>query len=176
MNLIVGLGNHGKKYSHNRHNFGFMLADQIIQDYNFKFAGVKFNSEFFYGEIKHHKFTILKPQTYMNNSGIAVRECLNFYKIALENLLVLHDELDIELGKIKFKKGGGNAGHNGLKSITENVGNDYFRLRLGISRPQNSEFEIADYVLSNFNEDQQKIVEIVNKKISQDILLYNNLV
>lgn len=176
MNLIVGLGNHGRKYLHNRHNFGYMLADQIIQDYNFKFEGIKFHSDFFSGEIAQNKFIILKPQTYMNNSGIAVRECLNFYKIPLENLLVLHDELDIEIGKIKFKKGGGNAGHNGLKSISENVGNDYFRLRLGISRPQNSEFEIADYVLSNFSEDQQKIVETVNKKISQDILLYNQLV
>lgn len=169
MHLIVGLGNYGKKYQHTRHNFGFLLADQIIADHNLQNSGLKFNSEFYSGKIAKHDVIVIKPQTYMNLSGKAVLECMNFYKINLANLIVMHDELDLELGRIKIKTGGGNAGHNGLKSISEVVGNEYLRIRLGISRPVNLQFEIADYVLSKFNDDELKVVENVNKKISSEI-------
>jgi PTH1 family peptidyl-tRNA hydrolase len=175
MHLIVGLGNHGKKYQFTRHNFGFLLADQIIEDYGFKADGNKFNSEFFFGEIDQKKIIILKPQTFMNLCGSAVLPCLNFYKINQDNLLILHDDLDLELGRIKVKLGGSSAGHNGLKSIDEVIGNDYLRLRLGISRPENSLYNISNYVLTNFSEDDLKIVKQVNKKISQQLsLIFNN--
>lgn len=174
MHLIVGLGNYGKKYQFTRHNFGFLLADQIIADYNLQNNGLKFNSEFFSGKIANKNVILIKPQTFMNLSGNAVRDCMNFYKINLANLIVLHDELDLELGRIKIKTAGGNAGHNGLKSISEMVGNEYLRIRLGISRPINLQFDIADYVLSKFNDDELKIVEQVNKKISQEIPLIIN--
>lgn len=174
MHLIVGLGNYGKKYQLTRHNFGFLLADQIITDHNLQNSGLKFNSEFFSGKIANNNVILIKPQTYMNLSGKAVLECMNFYKINLTNLIVMHDELDLELGRIKIKTGGGNAGHNGLKSISEMVGNDYLRIRLGISRPNNLQFEIADYVLSRFSDDELKIVEQVNKKISSEMSIIIN--
>ena len=167
MHLLVGLGNYSKKYLGTRHNFGFMLADQIIADYGFKADGNKFNSEFFSGEIDHKKIIILKPQTFMNLSGLAVLACLSFYKINRENLIIFHDDLDLDLGRIKIKIAGGNAGHNGLKSIDESIGNQYLRIRLGISRPSNPEYNISDYVLGKFSNDDLKIVENVNKKISQ---------
>jgi len=175
MHLIVGLGNHGKKYQFTRHNFGFLLADQIIEDYGFKADGNKFNSEFFFGEIEQKKFIILKPQTFMNLSGSAVLPCLNFYKINQANLLILHDDLDLELGRIKIKQGGSNAGHNGLKSIDEAIGNNYLRLRLGISRIENNLHNISDYVLTNFTENELKKVKEVNKKISKQLpLIFND--
>ena len=167
MHLLVGLGNYSKKYENTRHNFGFMLADQIIDDYGFKNDGNKFNSEFFSGEINHKKIIILKPQTFMNLSGLAVLACLSFYKINHENLIIFHDDLDLDLGRIKIKIAGGNAGHNGLKSIDEAIGNQYLRVRLGISRPSNPNYNISDYVLGKFSSDDLKIVKNVNKKISQ---------
>ena len=174
MHLIVGLGSYGEKYPYTRHNFVLLLADKIIADHNLQNSGLKFNSELYSGKIANHDVILIKPQTYMNLSGKAVLECMNFYKINLANLIVLHDELDLELGRIKIKTGGGNAGHNGLKSISEVVGNEYLRIRLGISRPVNLQFEIADYVLSKFNDDELKIVENVNKKISSEISLIIN--
>jgi PTH1 family peptidyl-tRNA hydrolase len=175
MHLIVGLGNHGKKYQFTRHNFGFLLADQIIEDYGLKADGSKFNSEFFFGEIDQKKIIILKPQTFMNLCGSAVLPCLNFYKINQANLLILHDDLDLELGRIKVKLGGSSAGHNGLKSIDEAIGNDYFRLRLGISRPKNNLYNISNYVLSDFTESELNLVKEVNKKISKQLpLIFND--
>ncbi len=175
MNLIVGLGNHGKKYQITRHNFGFLLADQIIADYNFKIEGKKFNSDFFCGNIDNKKIIILKPNTFMNLSGSAILPCLNFYKISKDNLLIMHDDLDLELGRIKLKLGGGNAGHNGLKSIDETIGNQYLRLRLGISRPLNNNHNISNYVLEDFNDNELKKVADINKKISQHFsLIINN--
>ncbi len=166
MYLLVGLGNIGREYEKTRHNFGFLLLDQIVEDYGLKQQTNKFKSEVFAGEIDSNKIIAIKPQTYMNLSGEAVLAAVSFYKIPLKNILVFHDDLDLEFARIKVKVGGGNAGHNGLKSIDAAIGKDYMRLRLGIGRPQNQEFETADYVLGKFSKDEMKIVDETNKKIS----------
>ncbi len=171
MHLLVGLGNFGKEYEKTRHNFGFLAIDQIIASHGFVALGKKFSSEVFNGEIDGKKVIALKPQTYMNNSGVAVLEAAKFYKIAPQNIIVLHDEIDIDFGKIKVKIGGGNAGHNGLKSIDSTIGKEYWRVRLGVGRPQNAEFEIADYVLSKFSTQERKELEEINHKISDAISL-----
>ncbi len=166
MHLLIGLGNLGTQYAATRHNFGFLLLDQIIEDYRLISVGKKFSSEVFSGEISGHKVIALKPQTYMNNSGLAALAAMQFYKITPENIIVFHDEIDLAFGKIKVKFAGGSAGHNGLKSLDENIGKDYWRLRLGVGRPENKEFEVADYVLSKFSSTEITEVETINKKIS----------
>ncbi len=166
MFLLVGLGNIGSEYELTRHNFGFLLLDKIVDDYGFTAQSKKFKSEVFSGTIANQKVLAIKPQTYMNRSGTAVIEAINFYKIDLKNVIVFHDDLDLPLGKIKVKIGGGHAGHNGLRSIDECCGKDYWRLRLGIGRPQNQEYETADYVLGRFGAEEMKLVEKTNLKIS----------
>lgn len=172
MHLIIGLGNIGKEYAKTRHNFGFLALDQIIDDYRLEAAGKKFSSEVFVGEIAGKKVIALKPQTYMNNSGIAALEAAKFYKIAPQNIIVIHDEIDIPLGKIKTKIGGGSAGHNGLKSLDSTIGKEYWRIRLGVGRPENKEFEVADYVLSKFNKDETVIVDEIKQTVSDSIKLF----
>lgn len=169
MHLLVGLGNIGKKYEKTRHNFGFLVLDKIIDDFNLEKAGEKFSSELFLGKINDKKIIAIKPQTYMNNSGIAVLEAMQFYKIKPENIIVFHDEIDIDFGKIKTKIGGGSAGHNGLKSIDAYIGNEYWRVRLGVSRPQNKEFEVADYVLSKFSDEEFMQITEIAKKIAKSM-------
>lgn len=167
MNLLVGLGNIGAEYISTRHNFGFLLLDKILGDYQFSAQSKKFKSEIFVGKIAQQKIIAIKPQTFMNCSGFAVSEVAAFFKIAPKNILVLHDDIDLALGKVKIKIGGGNAGHNGLKSIDEMIGKDYLRLRLGIGRPKNKEFETADYVLGKFSAEEFLEVEKVIKRISK---------
>lgn len=177
MHLLVGLGNIGREYELTRHNFGFMLLDQIVEDYGLASNSKKFKSEVFSGEINGKKIIALKPQTFMNRSGIAVLEAANFYKIEPKNILVFHDDVDLALGKVKVKISGGNAGHNGLKSLDEMIGTHYMRLRLGVGRPENKEFPTADYVLGKFSKDEMLQVVEINKKISGLIaeLLEENL-
>ncbi|NBV06365.1 MAG: aminoacyl-tRNA hydrolase [Proteobacteria bacterium] len=167
MYLLVGLGNIGPEYESTRHNFGFLLLDQIIDDYDFTLQSKKFKSEVFSGVIADQRIIALKPQTFMNRSGIAVLEAANFYKINPKNILVFHDDLDLALGKIRVKTGGGNAGHNGLKSLDEMIGKHYTRLRLGIGRPESKEYQTADYVLGKFACDEIEKVKIINEKISE---------
>jgi len=166
MHLIVGLGNIGREYEKTRHNFGFLLLDQIIEDYGFSAQSKNFKSEIFTGEIDGNKVVSIKPQTFMNRSGIAVSQIASFYKIETKNIIVLHDDLDLELGRVKVKVGGGNGGHNGLKSIDEMVGKNYLRVRLGIGRPQNAEFATSDFVLGKFSLEEMQKVGKVNERIS----------
>jgi len=167
MYLLIGLGNFGKEYAKTRHNFGFLALDQIVANHGFGSLGKKFSSEVFVGEIFNKKVIALKPQTYMNNSGIAALEATKFYKISPQNVIVLHDEIDIPLGKIKTKIGGGSAGHNGLKSIDSVIGKEYWRIRLGVDRPKNKEFEVADYVLSKFASEELSVVaEVIQSACS----------
>lgn len=148
MLLLVGLGNPGLRYAGNRHNVGFMALDAIVARHGFSTWRGRFQGEIAEGKLGNEKVVALKPMTYMNNSGQAVGEALRFFKLPPEALLVLHDELDLAPGKIKMKRGGGHAGHNGLRSISQHVGSDYRRLRIGIGHPGDKSL-VHGYVLSD---------------------------
>jgi len=159
MKLIVGLGNPGPTYSLTRHNIGFMIIDKLINDLNPNNISKKsFEGELF----KHKDILLLKPVTFMNLSGKSVQAVVNFYKIILDDILVIHDDIDIPFGAIKLKKGGGNGGHNGLKSIDSLITKEYDRLRLGVDKPEKKEM-VASYVLSKFEPKEQ---EVLNKFIN----------
>lgn len=151
--LFVGLGNPGEKYEKNRHNIGFMTLDSIADGaYNFPpFRKVsKFKGELTEHSVAGHKMILLKPQTYMNESGVSVASVARFYKIPADHIIVFHDELDLKNGDLRMKKGGGNAGHNGLKSIQSHMGTpDFWRIRVGIDHPGRREM-VSGYVLSDF--------------------------
>ena len=150
MKLIVGLGNKGREYENTRHNMGFMLVDRYLQYKNItdKFKE-KFNAMYIETTINNEKVIFIKPMTYMNNSGIAVRAFLDFYKLNSEDVLVISDDLDLDLGKFRLRRNGSSGGHNGLKSIISHLGTDNFkRLRIGIS---NDKDDVINYVLSKFS-------------------------
>ncbi len=157
--LLVGLGNPDNKYKNNRHNVGFMIADKIADDNMFPNFKSKFNGEISEGRLGGQKVALLKPQTYMNESGISVRKAADFYKIPAEKIIVFHDELDIAPSRIKVKQGGGAGGHNGLKSIDAHLGDkNYWRVRLGIGHPGDKN-RVSGYVLSDFSKEEQKWLE-----------------
>lgn len=147
--LVVGLGNPGNNYLLNRHNIGFMAIDVIHASFPFSSFQEKFSAYVSEAKLPVGKTILCKPQTFMNLSGNAVSKIAQFYKIPLENIYVFHDDLDLEAGRIKVKKGGSSGGHNGLGSIDQQIGKDYWRIRIGISRPKIKE-EVSSYVLSNF--------------------------
>jgi PTH1 family peptidyl-tRNA hydrolase len=149
MRLLVGLGNPGKDYRLNRHNIGFMALDVIAGRYRFSSWRNRFQGETADGEVDGVKVIALKPGTYMNRSGQAVGEAAHFYKIAPSDVIVVYDEIELAPGKVKVKQGGGSAGHNGIKSIDAHIGNDYWRVRLGVGHPGNKD-RVADHVLENF--------------------------
>jgi peptidyl-tRNA hydrolase, PTH1 family len=149
MKLFVGLGNPGAQYALNRHNVGFMTVDAIAASHDFptwrkRFSGVASESK-----LGGEQVLLLKPQTFMNESGRAVGEAVRFYKLDLDDVIVFHDELDLAPGKARVKAGGGVAGHNGLKSLTAHIGNDYVRVRIGIGHPGHRDM-VTNYVLQNF--------------------------
>ncbi|SNY91493.1 peptidyl-tRNA hydrolase [Cohaesibacter sp. ES.047] len=148
MYLLVGLGNPGPKYAANRHNIGFMAIDEIARQHNFSPWRRKFQGEVCEGQIGRHKALLLKPSTYMNESGRAVAEACRFYKIAPKDVFVYHDELDLAPGKVKAKLGGGVAGHNGLRSTSAHIGNEFYRVRLGIGHPGRE--RVTQWVLGDF--------------------------
>ena len=149
MLLVAGLGNPGSRYAKQRHNIGFMAADAIARRHSFSNWSKKFKGELAEGDIAGEKILLIKPQTMMNLSGNAVGEAMRFYKLAPEDLIVIYDELDLEPGKVRIKRGGGNGGHNGIKSIDAHCGKDYRRLRLGIGHPGHKE-RVTGHVLGNF--------------------------
>ena len=150
MFLLVGLGNYGSEYAHNRHNIGFMAVDHFADKSEFGAWKRKFQGQLGEGKIGRHRFICLKPETYMNLSGQSVSQVAHFYKIPLENIIVFHDDLDLAAGKIRVKKGGGHGGHNGLRSIDSHMGADYHRVRMGIGRPATPE-AVHSYVLNDFS-------------------------
>ena len=162
MQLIVGLGNPGKKYQYTRHNIGYMAIENIISaQENYKIKN-KFNSVIYEAVLDKNRIILVKPETYMNNSGDAVSQIANFYKIDSKDIFVLHDELDIPFGKIRIKSGGGNAGHNGLKSISNKIDNSYIRVRLGIGHPGKKE-KVSGHVMGNFTgSEKDKLNQILN--------------
>ncbi|MCK5518684.1 MAG: aminoacyl-tRNA hydrolase [Alphaproteobacteria bacterium] len=147
--LIVGLGNPGSQYKRNRHNIGFMAVDEIVRRHDLSSSKKKFQALLSEGEIAGEKVLVLKPQTYMNLSGQSVQAAVSFYKIPLDHLVVFHDDLDLASGKIRVKFSGGAAGHNGLRSIDDHLGKEYWRVRLGIGHPGDKEF-VTQHVLGDF--------------------------
>lgn len=151
MFLWIGLGNPGDKYAMNRHNIGFFVIDEIAKNFStFDTFRLKFQGQISEGKIEENKIVLLKPQTYMNLSGESAVKCANFYKISPQNIIVFHDELDLSPGEIRVKLGGGNAGHNGLKSLQAHLGTgDFWRIRIGIGRPADKT-DVSNYVLGDF--------------------------
>jgi len=154
MKLIVGLGNPGSKYEKNRHNIGFLAVDYLIKEFNASKLSSKFKGELY----KSDEYLFLKPATYMNLSGESVRLVKDFYKMENDDIIVIHDDIDLKLGALRFKKGGGSGGHNGLKSIDANIGNDYWRVRIGVGRPERKEM-VVSYVLSDFEDEELECLE-----------------
>jgi peptidyl-tRNA hydrolase, PTH1 family len=155
MKLFVGLGNPGDKHAGNRHNIGFMAVERIAHAHGFGPWRKKFSSYYSDGSIGGERVTLLKPETFMNDSGRAVGEAMRFLKIEPDAVFVFHDELDLLPGKIKVKSGGGNAGHNGLRSISAHIGNEYPRVRLGIGHP-GSKDAVVHYVLNDFAKSERQ--------------------
>lgn len=149
MQLFVGLGNPGAKYAGNRHNIGFMALDQIAGEHGFSPWRSKFQASLSEGRLRGEKTVLLKPETFMNNSGQAVGEAMRFFKLESGDVVVFHDELDLAPGKCRVKAGGGHAGHNGLRSIHSHIGPEYMRVRLGIGHPGHKD-RVSPYVLSDF--------------------------
>ncbi|AHA28186.1 Peptidyl-tRNA hydrolase [Candidatus Liberibacter americanus str. Sao Paulo] len=168
--IISGLGNPGDNHCNDRHNLGFMAIDCIHSFYSFSSWKKKFCAEISDGSLDGIKTILTKPQTFMNLSGKSIIETINFYKPLLKNCIIIHDEMDLPVGKIRIKTGGGDAGHNGLKSISEKCGRDYKRLRIGIGRPQNAEC-VSKYVLSSFSAEEKNILEPVLKNIAKYVHL-----
>ncbi|MET0481947.1 MAG: aminoacyl-tRNA hydrolase [Aestuariivirgaceae bacterium] len=158
MLLLVGLGNPGLKYAANRHNIGFVTIDAIARRHGFGAWRRKFQSEVAEGSLGGAKVLALKPQTYMNDSGRAVGEAARFFQIAPDSVVVLHDELDLPLGKLRAKAGGGHAGHNGLRSIEAHVGPGFHRIRLGIGHPGEKAL-VHHYVLDDFSKAELALAE-----------------
>ncbi|MDE9449694.1 aminoacyl-tRNA hydrolase [Aliiroseovarius sp. Z3] len=150
MKMFVGLGNPGPKYAGNRHNIGFMALDGIAEEHGFAPWRGKFQGALTEGRLGHEKVLLLKPETFMNLSGQSVGEAMRFYKLTPDDLIVFHDELDLAPGKVRVKKGGGHAGHNGLRSIHAHIGPDYTRVRMGIGHPGNKN-AVSSYVLRDFS-------------------------
>ncbi len=163
--LVVGLGNPGNEYKNTRHNVGFMAIDAVAPDDSvWKKEKNALTTRF---EKDGFKIILVKPQTFMNNSGDAVAPLMAFYKVPLENVVVIHDDMDLKLGDVREKTGGGSAGHNGIKSIDAAIGNNYRRIRIGIGHPRDFENPMnpADWVLGKFDSEQLKQIKSVIKSI-----------
>ena len=158
MKLLAGLGNPGARYAANRHNIGFMVVDAIAKRHGLPSWRRRFQGAAADGTIGTSRVLLLLPGTFMNESGRALAEAAHFYKVGLDDIIVFHDELDLPPGKVRVKMGGGVAGHNGLRSISEHIGNDYWRVRIGIGHPGNKEL-VHPYVLSDFQKSDREWVE-----------------
>jgi PTH1 family peptidyl-tRNA hydrolase len=151
MKLLVGLGNPGAQYERTRHNVGFRVLEQLAARHRIALDGRKWNAVYGTGDVGREKVCLLLPQTFMNLSGEAAGPAMRFFKAGLPDTVAVHDELDLPFGRLMLKQGGGSAGHNGLKSLTQHLGGpDYLRLRVGISRPP-PRWDVANYVLANFS-------------------------
>ena len=158
MKIIVGLGNPGEKYKLNRHNVGFQVIDKIAKEHAEAKWSKNFKGLYCLCRYQNQKFLVFKPETYMNYSGRAVDEIIRFYKIKPQDVTIIHDDLDLPVGQIKIKSSGGHAGHNGLRSVHQLIGDQYVRVRIGIGRPK-EKTQVSSYVLSNFDTSELKQVE-----------------
>ena len=173
MYLIVGLGNPGPRYENTRHNLGFIVLDQLalscgIRDWREEGGGLVAT-----GSLRGSSVVLIKPQTYMNLSGECVGRLVRYYKVPVQSVIVVHDELDVPFGSCKVKCGGGDAGHNGLKSITSHLGSaDYVRFRVGIGRPPHKSFAIEDWVLSRFSASDESTVSELKERTLRGIVAF----
>lgn len=158
--LVVGLGNPGNKYTYTRHNSGFLCLDMLSQKLNFRIDRLKFKSLICDTKINGHRCIVMKPQTYMNNSGEAIRECANFYKIKPENIIVIYDDISLDVGKLRIRRKGTDGGHNGIKSIIYHLNSDQFpRIKLGCGKKPHPDYDLIDWVISEFKKDELKALE-----------------
>ena len=185
MLLLVGLGNPNPNNSDNRHNVGFFVIDAINEKFKLSKQKPKFKGLLTTGKINEQKVFAIKPLTFMNNSGVCIRELIEYFKIDVNDIFVFHDDIDIDIGKVKAKLGhlrshpklgGSNAGHNGIDSIDKNIGKNYSRIRIGVGRPKKNSTG-ADHVLDDFSGDEKRNVEKVTKNIIEflSILINKNL-
>jgi PTH1 family peptidyl-tRNA hydrolase len=170
MRLIVGLGNPGPRYADNRHNIGFMAVDEIVRRYSFGPIKTKFHGAIAEGTVGTERVICLCPTTFMNESGRAVQAAMQFYKLSPEDITVIHDEIDLPLGKVKVKRGGGAGGHNGLRSIDAHIGPDYWRIRLGVGHPGIKEM-VKNFVLMDFGKEERKLVDEINRVCAENLPL-----
>ena len=175
MILFVGLGNPTPDSKNNRHNIGFKIIDAINQKFSLSKQKPKFKGLLTMGNINDKKVYAIKPLTFMNNSGTCIRELIEYFKINSSDIIVFHDDLDIEFGKIKTKFGGSDAGHNGIASLDKFIGKDYSRVRIGIGKP--NKIKVNDFVLGDFNEEEKIKLDEISKKIisSLELLIQKKL-
>ena len=170
MLLFVGLGNPSPDNENNRHNIGFKIIDAINQKFNLSKQKPKFKGLLTTGNIGNKKVYAIKPLTFMNNSGICIRELIEYFKIESEDVIVFHDDLDINFGKVKAKFGGSSAGHNGIESIDNFIGKDYSRVRIGIGKG-NGKTNVTDHVLKDFDEEEKIKLENITNNITDSLLI-----
>ena len=170
MRLVVGLGNPGPKYERNRHNAGFMAVDEIVRRHGFSDWRSKFHGQLAEGRIAGEKVLAFKPETYRNDSGRAVGAAIRFYKLNPSDVIVFYDELDLLPGRVKVKQGGGNGGHNGLKSLDAHIGKEYWRVRIGIGHPGDKS-KVTGHVLGDFAKSEEPIVESLMAAIADNAAL-----
>ena len=170
MLLFVGLGNPTPDSHNNRHNIGFKIIDAINHKYNLSKQKPKFKGLLTTGNIGDKKVYAIKPLTFMNSSGICIRELIEYFKIDAQDVIVFHDDLDVDLGKIKTKFGGSNAGHNGIASIDKFIGKDYSRVRIGIGRPD-PKISVSDFVLMDFNDEEVETMDFIIQNIVNSIAI-----
>ena len=176
MILLVGLGNPTPNSQDNRHNIGFKIIDAINQEFSLSKQKPKFKGLLTTGNIENKKVYAIKPLTFMNNSGVCIKELIEYFKINAKDVIVFHDDMDIDLGKVKAKFGGTSAGHNGIESIDKSIGKDYSRVRVGIGRPEQKS-KVNNHVLEDFNENEEErikditdhIVKLVPKLINKEM-------
>ena len=170
---MVGLGNPNLNNINNRHNVGFSIIDAINQKFKLSKQKPKFKGLLTTGSIEEQKVYAIKPLTFMNSSGVCIKELIEYYKIDVKDVFVFHDDMDIDLGKVKTKFGGSSAGHNGIESIDKNIGKNYSRIRIGIGRPQKNSTG-ADYVLDNFSNEEKDNMQEVAKNIIESLSILIN--
>ena len=168
MLLLVGLGNPNPDNSNNRHNVGFTVIDAINKKFKLSKQKPKFKGLLTTGNINEQKVFAIKPLTFMNNSGVCIKELIDYFKINVKDVFVFHDDMDIDIGKVKTKIGGSNAGHNGIDSLDKNIGKNYSRVRIGIGRPKKNTAG-TDHVLDNFSGEENQNVEQVTKNIIESL-------
>ena len=176
MLLLVGLGNPNPNNKNNRHNIGFLIIDAINEKFKLSKQKPKFKGLLTTGKIEEQKVFAIKPLTFMNSSGVCIKELVDYFKIEPNNVFVFHDDMDIKIGKVKVKFGGSDAGHNGIESIDKNIGKQYARIRIGIGRPKENS-NVTDHVLDNFSSDENiQLKEVTNNIIeSLSILIKKDL-